>query len=171
MTDTNRGKVVDYIVNFLNKNSSDYRYQIFGLRKPIGDVYFYTNAPTLDTDFFGGRRIDWLVQSGEDTIDQSHNLQFLQTFLLKSREFSVKYIFTLDDFHYNFLKNSSWKILDTKSFNTTKVALWENPQNVEKVKVEKEEITFQNYLWGTVPILTLVVFVILLIKPYLIKKK
>jgi hypothetical protein len=164
---TVRKNVTNYVLNFLNNVSEDYRYQTFGYGRPIGEIYLYSKLPTIDTDYFTGRTIDWIRNSGIDEIDQTRDKNFLEIFMNHTKEYSVKYIFTFDEFYHDFLKKQNWKIIESKNFDSTKVIIWENPEKVEKIKTKNEEITVKNYLWGVVPLLTLLSFLILNLKYYL----
>jgi hypothetical protein len=119
---------------------------------------------TLDTEYFSGRRMDWLRNSGMEVIDQVKDENSLNTFFAHASNNSVKYIITFSDFYHDYLKERGWNILENKTFNEYKVIIWSNPEPAIEVQNEKENITIFNYLWGILPLLTLVSFILLLLK-------
>jgi hypothetical protein len=163
--DNKRQEVTNYVLNFLNNNaSSNYRYQTFGYGRPIGEIYLYSKLPTLDTDYFTGRAIDWIRNSGVDEVDQARDKTFLDVFMNHTTEYSVKYIITLDDFYHQYIKLYNWKLVESNGFDGRKVMIWENPGDVKEIFPERENIGLFNYLWGTVPLVTLLIFLILFLK-------
>lgn len=167
---TDKESVVNYILNFLNNNATvGYRYQTFGVGKPIGQIYFYTNMSTLDTDYFTGRQIPWLRDSGIEEIDTARDENVLRTFMQQASNYSVKYIFTVncivscDNFYHNFVKSYGWEFTDYKKFNNSDVIVWTNPDNnlkpVNTTMTAGQLISMPNYLWGTIPLVTLAIFI------------
>jgi hypothetical protein len=159
-----RPQYTKFVLEFLNNVSGNYRYQTFGYGRPIGEIYFYSRLPTLDTDYFTGRTIDWIRELGVDEIDQIRNKTLLNIFLNYATNYSVKYVITFDDFYFDYFKSKGWKLLNQNSFELKKVAIWENPENVKEVKFEKEKHGLINYLRGTFPLSLLVVFIFIVIK-------
>jgi MFS family permease len=157
-SDNKRQEITSYVLSFLNNVSSNYRYQTFGYGRPIGEIYFYSKLPTLDTDYFTGRTVDWMKNSGIDEIDQAKDKNFLDTFMNFTNKYSVKYIVTFNDFYHQYMKLYDWKLLESKSFDGKNVMIWENPNKIKEVSSEKEEIGIFNYLWGILPLATLFVF-------------
>jgi MFS family permease len=162
--DNKRQEITSYVLSFLNNVSSDYRYQTFGYGRPIGEIYLYSKLPTLDTDYFTGRTIHWIKDSGIDEIDQTKDKNFLDTFMNHTNEYSVKYILTFNDFYHQYMKLYSWKLLESRSFDGKSVMIWENPNKVKEISLKKEEIGVFNYVWGILPLTTLFTFLILLWK-------
>lgn len=160
-----RSQYTNFALEFLNNVSGNYRYQTFGYGRPIGEIYFYSRLPTLDTDYFTGRTIDWIREMGIDEIDQIKNKTLLDIFLTYATNYSVKYMITFDDFYFDYFKSKGWKPLSQKTFELKKVAIWENPENVEEVKSEKEKYGLINYFRGILPLTLLFIFIF--IKSYL----
>jgi hypothetical protein len=154
-----RSQYTNFALEFLNNVSGNYRYQTFGYGRPIGEIYFYSRLPTLDTDYFTGRTIDWIREMGIDEIDQIKNKTLLDIFLTYATNYSVKYMITFDDFYFDYFKSKGWKPLSQKTFELKKVAIWENPENVEEVKYEKEKYELINYCRGILPLALLFVFI------------
>jgi len=162
--DNKRQEITSYVLNFLNNVSSSYRYQTFGYGRPIGEIYLYSKLPTLDTDYFTGRTIDWIRNSGTDEIDQARDKTFLDTFMNHTSDYSVKYIITLNDFYHQYIKLYNWKLVESKGFDGRNVMIWENPNEVKEISSQKENIGLFNYLWGTAPLVVLFAFLILFLK-------
>jgi hypothetical protein len=160
-----RPQYTNFALEFLNNVSGNYRYQTFGYGRPIGEIYFYSILPTLDTDYFTGRTIDWIREMGIDEIDQIKNKTLLDIFLTYVSNYSVKYVITFDDFYFDYFKSKGWKLLSQKTFELKKVAIWENPENVEVINYEKEKYMLINYFRGILPLALLFVFIF--IKSYL----
>jgi hypothetical protein len=159
-----RQEITAYTLRFLNTAQSGYRYQTFGYGRPIGQIYLYSKLPTLDTDYFTGRTIDWIRNSGIDEIDQAKNKNFLEKFMNHTNEYSIKYIITFTDFYHYFMSMYDWKQVATKEIDGKKIIIWENPHEIKKVQSGTEKISLINYLWGLVPVLTLFVFIVLIFK-------
>jgi len=164
VSDNKRQEITNYVLNFLNNASAEYRYQSFGYGRPIGDIYLYSKLSTLDTDYFTGRTIDWIRNSGIDEIDQIRDKNFLDKFMDHSNEYSVKYIITFTDFYHQHMKSYNWKLLESKSFDERIVMIWENPNEVKEISLQKKHISLFNYLWGIVPLIVLLIFLILALK-------
>ena len=158
----NRKEVTDYILDFLNKVQPNYRYQTFGYGRPIGDIYLYSKLSTLDTDYFTGRTIPWVKDSGIDEIDQVRDREFLNNFMDNANNYSVKYIITFSEFYHQFLKMQDWKLIKNESFDSRTVMIWTNPDQISEVPQTTEYIGPVNYLWGILPPVVLLVFLILL---------
>jgi hypothetical protein len=159
-----RQEITAYTLRFLNTAQSGYRYQTFGYGRPIGEIYLYSKLPTLDTDYFTGRTIEWIRNSGIDEIDQVRDKSFLDTFMNHTDEYSVKYIITFNDFYHQYIKLYNWKQIGKKNFNGREVIIWENPNQLKEIPSQEESIGLLNYLWGTVPLITLFIFLILVVK-------
>jgi hypothetical protein len=159
-----RPQYTNFALEFLNNFYGNYRYQTFGYGRPIGEIYFYSRLPTLDTDYFTGRTIYWIREMGIDEIDQIRNKTLLDIFLNYATNYSVRYVITFDDFYFDYFNSKGWRLLDQKTFEWKKVAIWENPENVKEVKFEKEKHGLINYLRGTFPLALLIVFIFIVIK-------
>ncbi|MFB6199668.1 MAG: hypothetical protein ABEJ83_02210 [Candidatus Nanohaloarchaea archaeon] len=140
-------------LEFLNQNaSSEYRYQTFGYGAPIGDIYFYTGVPTLDTIYFSGRKIPWIKRSGIAEIDQADR-GFFRNFMSHTDNYSVKYVFTYEKRYRDWMNRSSW----TPESLAEGVTLWtktEEPEAVKKVETEK------NVWFGIIPPATLIMLIL-----------
>jgi len=156
-----RQEITSYVLSFLNNVSSNYRYQTFGYGRPIGEIYLYSKLPTLDTDYFTGRTIDWIKDSGIDEIDQTKDKNFLDTFMNHTNEYAIKYILTFNDFYHQYMKLYSWKLLESKKFDGKSVMIWENPNKIEEISWREEEVRIFNYVWGLLPLTTLFIFLVL----------
>jgi hypothetical protein len=102
---------------------------------------------------------------GIDEIDQIKNKTLLDIFLTYATNYSIKYVITFDDFYFDYFKSKGWKLSNQKTFGVKKVAIWENPENVEEVKSEKEKYGLINYFRETLPLTLLFIFIF--IKSYL----
>jgi len=167
---SNVEKAINYSLDFLNKNVSEkYRYQTFGLSTPpfsvpIGEIYLHTKIPTLDTDYFGGRTIDWQKNSGLNEIDRNYkNFNFLELFMNNTSKYSIKYIITFNQESQSTIKKYNWNIIANNTFGNIPVTIWENSNEIEPISQVEEKITIANYLWGIVPLATLFIFLISMI--------
>ena len=147
----------------MNNVSENVRYQTFGYGRPIGQIYFYSKLPTLDTDYFTGRTISWIRNSGCDEIDQCKNKTFIEEFLQKARNYSVKYIITFSYPYSEILSEFNWTKKLEKRFDNHSVIIWENPYPVQEVSFPEERLSFINYLRGVIPILSFIFFIIFLL--------
>lgn len=158
------------LINFLNSlPNKNYRYQVFGYLNPIANIYSEVDLPTLETIYFTGRKLDWLINSGFAEINGITNKTFLIDFLTnKSIEYSIKYVITFydkyyyKDFYINLLKELKWIPILNRSFGEDLYyVVWISPFEVKEVKFEQEKIELKHYLRGIVPLLTLAIFVVI----------
>ncbi len=156
--DQNRAEITEYALSFLDESKGYYRYQTFGYGRAIGEIYLYSRLPTLDSDYYTGRTIDWIRDSGYSEIDQITNMTFLDTFIEHADEYSIKYILTFDEYHENYMKTSDWKLLNRANFSTKAVTIWENPDSVSEVAHVEEEFKSINYIRGVIPMFALLIF-------------
>jgi hypothetical protein len=159
-----RDKYTKFALDYLNNIEGNYRYQTFGYDRPIGEIYFYSKLPTLDTDYFTGRTISWIRELGIDEIDQIKDKNILDVFLNHTVDYSIKYVITFDDFYFNYFQSKGWNLVNQNIFEGKKVAIFENPENVEEVKFSKESYGFINYLRGILPLALLTTFLIIVLK-------
>jgi hypothetical protein len=162
--ETIRQQSTQFALDFLNNVSGNYRYQTFGYNRPIGEIYFYSKLPTLDTDYFTGRTIVWIRDLGVSEIDQIKDEKLLNVFINHTVKYSIKYVITFDDFYFDYFQSRGWNLINQKKFQSKKVAIWENPENIEEVKFDRENYKLINYLRGILPPTLLLVFLLFLIK-------
>lgn len=161
------------VISFLNSNvTKGYRYQIFGYKNPIANIYSEVDLPTLETIYFTGRKIDWLRNSNFSEINRIGNKEFLHNFLTnKSIEYSIRYIVTFYDkyfykgFYPKLLEGYNWTPL-VKNVVSENVyyTIWESPYELSKVEFTEERVGLFQYLRGTVPLITLLIFLVLGLK-------
>ncbi|MDT7858486.1 MAG: hypothetical protein RQ930_00315 [Candidatus Aenigmarchaeota archaeon] len=159
-----RDQYTKFALDYLNNIEGNYRYQTFGYDRPIGEIYFYSKLPTLDTDYFTGRTISWIRELGIEEIDQIKDETMLDAFLNHATNYSIKYVITFDDFYFNYFQSKGWELVNQNIFEGKKVAIFVNPENVEEVKFSKESYGFINYLRGILPLALLTTFLIIVIK-------
>ncbi len=151
-----------FITNFLNATESNYRYQIFGYDGRISKLFLYTNASSLDTEYFTGQKIMWVRDEGIETINSVfffNRSDFFDKFMGKVDEYFIKYVITANGMVNNSIEKYNWTLIGGESG----VSIWKNPDNVSSLEnnVEKREIF--NYFWGAVPLVLLISLVGLLI--------
>jgi len=169
----------NFVLDFLNSQSSQYRYQTFGYPGPRGFFYLNTKMPTLDTDYISFKSIEFFRNSSFRHINEIDDENLVLKFFNITTEYSIKYVITFDDFHAKMTKDQDWKIVANKTFghevivwqnsrdfktlDSLNVIIWENPNELEPIEPIREQITTFNYLWGTVPLTTLAIFIILFV--------
>ncbi|MBI1972248.1 MAG: hypothetical protein HYS53_03015 [Candidatus Aenigmarchaeota archaeon] len=144
--------IVDFLNNEANKS---YRYQTFGYGNLISNLFLLTENPTLDTNYFTGQKITWVREAGIaeiDTIKQFGRPDFIYTFLNRSSDYSVRYIITLDKTFSAALENHGWNRMK----EADGIVFWENAAGVQSLENAVEKPRAENYLWGVVPLLTLI---------------
>lgn len=164
----------NFVLNFLNSQPSQYRYQTFGYVGKRGDFYLNTKMATLDTDYTSFQSIDILKKNGIRHINDIRDEKIIQYFFNTSTEYSVKYVITFNDFYNKIASEQKWKIVQNKTFNgfveNFNVTIWQNPNELKPIESAKENITIFNYLWGTVPLIPLFIFITMFIYNIVIKK-
>lgn len=159
-----RATITDFTLQYMRQLVPKYRYQTFGYGRPIAELYYQAPLPTLDTDYFTGRQIDWIRESGTDEIDQTRNKEFFQEFLDRSYEHSVKYIFTYDDYYHKLIPEPEWQNVWTETFEGTTVKVWTSQKDVPYIEVPEEKMTLFHLIWGLLPVAVLTVFIIYFFK-------
>lgn len=151
------------VLDYLEENASrDYRYQTFGYDPTSSEIYSRTNVPTLETTYYSGRTIPWLRDSGEEEINHFSQDMF-KVFMKKADNYSVKHIIAFTPRYHKLMEDYDWDLIRNESTADSQVKIWKNPRELEKVDYSEEK-GFVNYLWGTIPPLMFVVFLVYLAK-------
>lgn len=140
-------------LDFLESVPADHRYQTFGYGPPIGDVYFYTDVPTLDTVYFAGRTQGWLRDSGIGEVDRAGSRVF-DLVLEHADDVSLGYILTYEDSYRRRMEDTGWeRIGETDSFTA-----WAPPTSPPPVEMERPRV----YTMTVIPPLAFLAFAALL---------
>jgi len=156
----------NFVLDFLNFQQPEYRYQTFGYPWKRGDFYLNTKMHTLDTDYTSFKTIDILKKTGVRHINDIKNPNLISQFFNIASNCSVKYVITFNGFYENITNEQNWKVVANEKFGEYNVIIWENPMEVNPIKSIPEKITIVNYLWGSMPLITLFAFIFILFKKY-----
>jgi hypothetical protein len=134
-------------IQYLNTEAStDYLYVTYGHLQPVDEIRMQTDIPTLDTGYYPGRNIEDFKTFGK--LDRLPQHKFSEV-VENADNLSLKYILSFDKELDSLMNNSEWrrKNLDDR------VDVWINKE-VPKYKPNKGE---KHFLFGTIPILTLLI--------------
>lgn len=147
------------IVNFLEeKDNSQWRYVTFGFGDQLALLSTLTSVTTIDGSYHTARTLPELRTSGLGQIDTAfwipNGLDALDPILQNAGEHGVRWGFVNVAKYIPVLERNRWiKIKTLKSG----VQVWENPDAVLPVPPQAPPInTFASFLWGTLPILSLI---------------
>jgi len=140
------------IVNFLNQDDHDkWRYLPLGFGDQMAWLSAQTNATTVDGNYHSARRLPELTSRAVERLENSkyrgiEGLGSLQQFLTAPEKYHLKYVHRL-----SVLENG--------------IAVWEKAGiNPLPAVLPKEEVpVFQKLLWGSIPMSTVIIVMLLLL--------
>lgn len=150
------------IVNFLNQDSHDaWRYLPLGFGDQMAWLSAQTNAMTVDGNYHSARRLPELTTRAIERIENSkfrgiEGIGSLQQFLTVPEKYHLKYIFSNDKFYDPILYFCGWQRLQQLENG---IMVWEK-LNIPPVPaiIPKEDVpVFLKIMWGTIPILTVLI--------------
>lgn len=148
------------ILNFLESDKHyKWRYLTLGFGDQMAWLSANTRALSIDGNYHSARRIPELTSRAVERLENSkykgmEGIQTLQQFLSTPEKFHLKYIFSNDKFYDPILYFSGWhrvKLLDNG------IMVWERSDvsSLPSVLPKTNIPHYQKLLWGSVPLLTL----------------
>ncbi|MGL4304943.1 MAG: hypothetical protein ACRCSF_02215 [Mycobacteriaceae bacterium] len=158
---------IEPIVSFLNKDDhSNWRYLTLGFGDQMAWLSANTTAETVDGNYHSARALPELTSRPVERLENSKyagvpGIGSLQQFLAVPERYSLKYIFSIDDFYAPLLDASGWKDLGTLENG---VEVWERADvtPLPAVGVTREAQLWQRLMWGVIPP-SAIVFALLLL--------
>ncbi|WP_425076763.1 hypothetical protein [Psychroserpens sp. S379A] len=161
------------IVNFLNQDDHDkWRFLTLGFGDQMAWLSAQTNAMSVDGNYHSARRLPELTTRPIERLENSKfkgvaGIGSLQQFLTTPEKYNLKYIFSNDKFYDPILYFCGWQRLRQLENG---IMVWErlNVPPIPSILPKNNVDTWQKVLWGTIPILTLLIAFILNIQMILV---
>ncbi|WP_340200534.1 hypothetical protein [Ascidiimonas sp. W6] len=149
------------IINFLNQDEHDkWRYLTLGFGDQMAWLSAQTNALTVDGNYHSARRLPELTTRAIERLENSkfkgiEGIGSLQQFLTVPEKYNLKYIFSNDKFYDPLLYFCGWQRLRQLENG---IMVWErlNIPPLSSILPKDEVATPLKLMWGTIPILTLI---------------
>jgi hypothetical protein len=149
---------VQPVINFLNRDGHDnYRYLTLGFGSELAKVSTYSNAGSVDGDYNSARLLPEMTQYGAAQLTNSKfyaasGMESLRAMLRHSNQYGLKFIFVRDTFYEPLLTFAGWQKIET--YDNGLVTLWTKNDVPPARKIESDAVptTFEGLLWGTLPI-------------------
>ncbi|MEY8850075.1 hypothetical protein AB9K26_14740 [Psychroserpens sp. XS_ASV72] len=150
------------IVNFLNQDDHDkWRFLTLGFGDQMAWLSAQTNAMSVDGNYHSARRLPELTTRPIERLENSKfkgvaGIGSLQQFLTTPEKYHLKYIFSNDKFYDPILYFCGWQRLQQLENG---IMVWErlNIPPVPSILPKDDVDTWQKILWGTVPLLTVLI--------------
>ncbi len=154
------------ILNFLNQDQHDHwRFLPLGFGDQMAWLSAQTNAMTVDGNYHSARRLPELTSRAVERLENSkfrgiEGLGSLQQFLTVPEKYHLKYVFSNDKFYDPILYFCGWQRLRQLENG---IMVWEklNVKPLSSILPKDDIPTFQKILWGTVPMLTVIIVFLL----------
>jgi len=150
------------IVNFLNQDNHDqWRFLTLGFGDQMAWLSAQTNAMTVDGNYHSARRLPELTTRPIERLENSKfkgvaGIGSLQQFLTRPEKYNLKYIFSNDKFYDPILYFCGWQRLRQLENG---IMVWErlNIPPVSSILPKDDVAKWQKILWGTIPLLTVLI--------------
>ncbi|NNK61113.1 MAG: hypothetical protein HKP00_10900 [Flavobacteriaceae bacterium] len=161
------------IVNFINQDDHDkWRFLTLGFGDQMAWLSAQTNALTVDGNYHSARRLPELTTRPVERLENSKfkgvaGIGSLQQFLTTPEKYNLKYIFSNDKFYDPILYFCGWHRLQQLENG---IMVWErlNVPPLSSILPKEDVSKWQKILWGTIPILTVLIAFILNIQMLLV---
>jgi hypothetical protein len=156
------------IVEFLAKDNHDHwRYMTLGLGDQMAWLSAQTTALNVEGNYHSARRLPELTSTPVERLDGAKftsipGLGSLQAFVTNPQRYNLKYIFVNDSFYEPLLYFAGWHRLGSLENN---VQVWERADVPPLPSAIPAQVyaAWQRLMWGTLPVGSLVVVVIVFI--------
>ncbi|WP_430908288.1 hypothetical protein [Maribacter sp. 2-571] len=150
------------IVNFLNQDSHDsWRYLPLGFGDQMAWLSAQTAAMTVDGNYHSARRLPELTTRAIERLENSKfrgvaGIGSLQQFLTVPEKYNLKYIFSNDKFYDPILYFCGWQRLQHLENG---IMVWEklNVPPLPAILPKEDVPVFLKIMWGTIPLLTVLI--------------
>ena len=154
------------IVNFLSSDGHDrWRFLTLGFGDQMAWLSAHTDALSVDGNYHSARRLPELTTRAVERIENSkylgeEGLGALRQFLSVPERYHLKYIFNNDKYYETVLSFYGWTKLKPLSNN---IDVWERKDvnSLPTILPRKDIPQIQKFLWGTLPLSSLLIAFIL----------
>lgn len=165
------------IIDFLSKDGNwRWRYITLGFGSAnLARLSIYTNASTIDGFYVTARRDPILRGSGIETLDGAkyweNGTYVLNLILQRAASYKLKWVFCNDPYYYDILINNGFKLVfsqeNTKDGRLKGVTIWAK-DGIPRLEIDEimpeQRTTIFNYLWGTGPVVSLMLTLTMLLR-------
>jgi len=149
---------VQPVINFLNRDGHDkYRFLTLGFGSELSKVSTYANAGSVDGDYNSARLLPEMTQYGSAQLTNSKfyaaaGMESLRAMLRHSNQYGLKFIFVRDTFYEPLLTFTGWQKIET--YDSGLVTLWtkNDVSPAHTIASDAMPTAFEGLLWGTLPI-------------------
>jgi hypothetical protein len=151
---------VSPIVNFLNRDDhAKFRYLTLGFGNQFSEITTKTVANSIDGDYNSARLLPEMTAYGAGKLDTAKyygtgGMESLRAILKHANQYGIKYIFVRDRYYEPLLAFAGWRPSET--YDDGVITLWtkEDVQPARPIDSGFMPTTFQNIIWGTLPMLS-----------------
>ena len=162
---------VQPVIDFLNRdNHSQFRYITLGFGEQMSHVNAYSKAETLDGDYNSARLLPELTSYGGAQLNSAKyygtaGMNSLLAILKHADSYGLRFIFVRDRWYEPLLSFAGWR--PTEEYDNGLVTLWskDDVPPAKPVIIDPKAIPthLQGILWGTLPIGSSIVAIVLII--------
>ena len=146
------------VVSFLNRDGHDrFRYLTLGFGSKISEVGTYANASSVDGEYNSARLLPEMTQYGSAQLTNSkyygtNGMESLRAVLKHADQYGLKWIFVRDPYYEPLLAFAGWRKQEV--YDRGNVSLWvkDGIPPAHKTYFGTPPSQFQGILWGTLPI-------------------
>jgi hypothetical protein len=157
------------VVSFLNRDGHDkYRYLTLGFGSKISEVGTYANASSVDGEYNSARLLPEMTQYGSAQLTNSkyygtNGMESLRAVLKHADQYGLKWIFVRDLYYEPLLAFAGWR--KQEIYDHGNVSLWvkDGIPPARPTSFGARPTAFQGFLWGTLPIGSSILALILVI--------
>jgi hypothetical protein len=162
---------VDSTAAWLNRDGHDqYRYITLGYGNKISRVAMMTTASSVDGEWNSGRMLPELTSHGGGALTSSkyfgeEGLDALRAILMHADHYGLKWVFVRDHYYDPLLSFAGWRPVDSLEDKTITVWGKEGVPPATPLNVAQIPPSWQGLLWGTLPIGSSILAVLILLIP------
>ena len=162
---------VDTVASWLNRDGHDrYRYVTLGFGNKISRLAVLTDASSVDGEWNSGRMLPELTQHGAGALTSSKyfgkpGLDALSAILHHADSYGLKWVFVRDPYYEPLLVFGGWRKVDDLEDKT--ITVWSKEDVSPALPVNAPQIPprWQGLMWGTLPIGSSILAVVLVLIP------
>lgn len=160
---------VDEVISFLNREGHNkYRYLTLGFGSKLSEVGTYADASSVDGEYNSARLLPEMTRYGSAQLTNSkyygtNGMEALRAVLKHADQYGLKYIFVRDTYYEPLLAFAGWR--KEEIYDSGNVALWvkDGVPPAHPTPYGRPPTPFEGFLWGTLPIGSSIVALLLVI--------
>lgn len=157
------------VVSFLNRDGHDrFRYLTLGFGSKISEVGAYANASSVDGEYNSARLLPEMTQYGSAQLTNSkyfgtNGMESLRAILKHADQYGLKWIFVRDTYYEPLLAFAGWRKQEV--YDRGNLSLWvkDGIPPAHKTYFGTPPSQFEGILWGTLPIGSSILALILVV--------